>query len=197
MSDAPLNWFHDEAENPPSGNAHLSKPYAGDRQLDQLYIHNAILRIWLPEPADLVMRQCTDELGVTTSKYLREFFVEYLYGKHELLRMKAERTGLYFEPLKIAEPDDYVSGLKFSKRARSEFIPEFGKNTAQLKLDLNEKIKADLQAQADKAGVPLGHFVREILISHLMGHTIWAERKPLWTAVEKQAADDWTNSDKD
>ena len=70
-------------------------------------------------------------------------------------------------------------------------IPELGKNIVPAKLFLHKKMKADLEVLAKKAGTPLGQFVREILVSHFLGHTIWPERKQLWTEEQQRFADEW------
>jgi len=44
------------------------------------------------------MDESMAKMGMTAAKYLREYLVVYLYGAHELLRMKADTTGLYYEP---------------------------------------------------------------------------------------------------
>ena len=60
-----------------------------------------------------------------------------------------------------------------------------------LKLFLHEKMKADLQELADKAELPLSQFVREILVSHFLGHTVWPERNALWTLDQLNIAEGW------
>ena len=62
-----------------------------------------------------------------------------------------------------------------------------------LKLFLHEKIKADLQELADKSGLPLSQFVREVLVSHFLGHTLWSERNVLLTSDQQEVADGWEN----
>ena len=62
-----------------------------------------------------------------------------------------------------------------------------------LKLFLHEKIKADLQELADKSGLPLSQFVREVLVSHFLEHTLWSERNVLLTSDQQEVADGWEN----
>lgn len=56
---------------------------------------NTQLRVWLPEPAKLALEQACEIHDTSMTAYLTEYFAEYLYGHHELLCMKATRTGLY------------------------------------------------------------------------------------------------------
>lgn len=166
----------------------FSKLYEGDRGIQDLHCNDAELRVWLPIPAKRAMDECLDNLNVTAAKYLREFLVVYLYGGHELLRMKVQKTGLYFVPPPV--PD---SGVRFSRGSSDECVPGMGKNIVPLKLHLPKKMKSDLEAQARNAGIPLGQFVREILISHFLGHTVWPERLQEWTAEQKEVADGWAD----
>jgi len=164
----------------------LSRLYEGDRGIHDLHANQAVLRVWLPIPAKRAMDECFEDMDVTAAKYLREYFVVYLYGGHELLRMKAEMTGLYFVPPPV--PD---SGIRFSRGSSDECVPGMGKNIVPLKLHLPEKMKVDLEVLAKNAGISLGQFVREILISHFLGHTVWPERTQAWTAEQKKIADGW------
>lgn len=161
--------------------------YEGDRGVKDLYANNTEMRIWVPEPLNVAMKEATDFLSVKLTKHLRELLVIYLYGSHELLCMKENKTGI-FHPPPPPEPDN---GIRFSRARVVDYIPGLGKNIVPLKLFLHEKMKADLQVLADKAGVPLSQFVREILVSHFLGHTVWPERNELWTRDQLNIAEGW------
>jgi hypothetical protein len=88
-------------------------------------------------------------------------------------------------------PDNSDSVISLSRNEAVESIPGLGKNIVHIKILINAKIKADLEALAVKAKFPLGSFVRELLVSHFLGHTVWAERNPAWTAAQQKDADDW------
>ena len=196
-----LKWFGGEGgkkrrdENVRDSLPKLRKLYEGDRGIGDLAAHAAELRLWLPSPLKSAMGECTDEMDVTAAKYLREFLVVYLYGAHELLRMKAERTGLYYvPPPPPPQPDSSrssSSGIMFSRAPIIDCIPGLGKNIVPVKLHLHEKMKSDLESLATASGIPLGQFVREILASHFLGHTVWAERKRGWTEKQQKIADNW------
>ena len=193
-----LKWFGGEGSKSAHGNskngtaesvmppAKLNKLYDGDREIHDLHSNSAVLRIWLPVPAMTAMEESMAEMGITAAKYLREFLVVYLYGGHELLRMKADKMGIYNVPPPV--PD---RGILFSRSSSDECVPGMGKNIVPIKLHLNEKMKADIEALAKNAGIPLGQFVREILISHFLGHTVWPERMQTWTKEQKGIADGW------
>jgi hypothetical protein len=182
-----LKWFDRKVSKGKRGASGLSKLYEGDRGINDLAENDAELRLWLPVPLKSGMDECTAEMGITAAKYLREFLVVYLYGAHELLRMQFEKTGLYYAP----PPAPPSRRVLFSRAYSVDYIPGLGKNIAPIKLHLHKKMKADLESLATASGVPLGQFVRELLVSHFLGHTVWPERKQSWTADQQKIADDW------
>ncbi len=145
-----LKWFGGEGSKPASGKSEngepesselpvklnkLNKLYEGDRGIYDLADNEAVLRLWLPVPLKTAMDEAIVEMGVTGAKYLREFFVVYLYGAHELLRMKAEKTGLYYEP-----PPAPYSGVRYSRAATVDCIPGLGKNIVAAKIRFVSKM---------------------------------------------------------
>ena len=107
--------------------------------------------------------------------------------------MKLNKTGLYYVPPPV-EPsgvDDDISRVMFSRMSTTEAIPGLGKNMFPIKIFIPERIKSDLQACADKAEIPLSTFVREILVSNILGHTLWPERVRGWSQEEEIIATDW------
>ena len=146
----------------------LSKWEAGEDVLSPLipcrdYVglneQNAQLRMWLPEQAKLALEQVAEVEGVSMTGYLIEFFTTYLYGKHELLRMRATRIGIY-------EPD---MTKKSMMGVRQDEAPSLGKNIFALKIFLPEKLKAGIATIAAAAGMSLGEFGRRIICAHLFG----------------------------
>ena len=166
--------------------------YEGSRGIEQLHQNNAVLRIWLPVAAKTALEQCRAQLGKTAANYLREFFVVYLYGEHELLRMKADKTGLYYIP----PPNPSRGGSFYQRVSMADCIPGLGKNIVPLKLKLPAKLKSDLETLAQLADVPLGRFIREILVSRLLGHTLLPERlETAYSSAEEVAlADRWADA---
>lgn len=184
-------WFRKKFLDEASTIEDKIKPlYEGDRGITDLYAKNAELRVWVPEPLNVAMKESTVYLQETLSAYLRQLIAVYLYGTHELLCMYENETGI-FHPEPPPEPSG--SRVMFSRARVVDYIPGLGKNIVPLKLFLHEKMKADLQLLADKADVPLSQFVREILVSHFFGHTVWPERHALLTSEQQEVADGWEN----
>lgn len=165
-----------------------------DRGVIDLSQNNAELRVWLPEEGRAALDAIVDHLDVVRAKYLREFLVVHLYGLHELLRMQAGKTGLYYVPPPPPESSASAtsSGYPLFSRARTEeCIPGLGKNIVPLKLYLPQRVKDDLQALADRATVPLSQFVREVLVSHFFGQTFWPDRLRNWSDDQERVAVEW------
>ena len=184
-----LKWLFGgkEESNKAQDSCALTSLYEGDRGIDQLHENDAVIRLWLSEPLHNALDQTVDELKGSSSKYLREFLVVYLYGAHELLKMKAFKTGLNYEPPPKPREEQ---GIMFSRASMSEVIPGLGKNLVPCKLRLPSKMKDDLQHLADQRGIPLGRFVREIMVQHFLGHTIWPDHfDPV--PEEQKIADAW------
>lgn len=170
----------------------LTNLYEGDRGIADLYDNNEVLRLWLPEPLRMALSQSSKALDYGESQYLREFLVVYLYGSHELLRMHAYKTGLYYEPPPPPPSPDSEDKILYSRAHMVEVIPGLGKNLVACKLRLPAKLKDDLQELADQRQAPLGRFVREILVQHFLGHTIWPD-KGTFSPNDKVIADEWEN----
>jgi hypothetical protein len=163
-----------------------------DLDLKDLSENTAVLRVWLPVTGRIAMDEVTERTGMVAAKYLREFFVIYLYGIHELLKMKATMEGLYYRPPTEPQTDDpssnraYNRVLLYSRAPSRECIPGLGKNIVPLKVFLPQRIKDDLQELADRTNTPLSQFTREILISHFFGHTFWPEKLKTWTENQER-----------
>lgn len=194
-----LNWFGGENSASVSRKAKGGEPpaklnmlYEGDRGIHDMANNDAVLRLWLPVPLKNAMDEALAAMDVTGAKYLREFFVVYLYGAHELLRMRSEKTGLYYVPPPALHSAD-ISSVMCSRVAVVDCIPGLGKNIVATKIVIPQKIKDDLGLLANGAGVPLSRFVRELMVSHFLGHTVWPERITVWEQDEEIIATDWEN----
>jgi hypothetical protein len=171
-----------------------------DRGLLDLSENSAVLRLWLPEAGRIALNQTTKNSGMVGAKYIREFFVSYLYGAHELLRMRSMKEGLYYVPLPkyLSETGEGASGgIKFSRAPSVEYIPGLGKNIFPFKVFLPQRIKDDLQVLADKVDIPLSQFVREILITHFFGQTFWPAKLKSWSEEHERIGIEWEKAERE
>ena len=162
-----------------------------DRALKDLSKNSAILRVWLPEAGRTALDEVVKKSGTMSAKYLRKFFVEYLYGIHELVKMQERREGLYYVPPPVAVQQESTSDIRFSRSPTVECIPGLGKNIFPLKIHLPQRMRDDLQSLADKVNIPLSQFVREILISHFFGQTFWPAKIKAWSAEQELIGTEW------
>jgi hypothetical protein len=167
-----------------------------DRDLKDLSNTSAVLRVWLPEEGRTALDQVVKKSGTMSAKYLREFFVVYLYGVHELIKMQERQEGLYYVPPPIPTLDDERStasngDVRYSRSPSVECIPGLGKNIFPLKIYLPQRMRDDLQRLADKVNIPLSQFTREILISYFFGQTFWSAKLKTWSAEQELIGTEW------
>lgn len=144
------------------------RSYAG------LNVQDEQLRIWLPDPAKIALIEICERLDMSITAYLTELFATYLYGVHEVMRMRDHQTGLYdTHDLKFSDVD-HSEGEEVEDDSPpfDEPVPEMGKNIFALKILLPAKLKCGLQQRADKAKAPLGRFARAMICAHLFGRGI-------------------------
>jgi hypothetical protein len=145
-----------------------------ERDYHGLNVQDVQLRIWLPDPAKIALMEICNRLGMSITAYLTELFATYLYGVHEVMRMRDQQTGLYStDDLELLDTAFYESEpVEDDDPEFDESIPEMGKNIFALKIFLSSKLKNGLQMRADKAQAPLGKFARAMICAHLFGRDI-------------------------
>jgi hypothetical protein len=152
----------------------LSDGLIPQRSYAGLKVQDDQLRIWLPDPAKIALMEICNRLGMSITAYLTELFATYLYGVHEVMRMRDLQTGLYdTEDIQCFTADQLESDeLEDDGLVFDEPIPEMGKNIFALKIFLPAKLKVGLQHRADKANSPLGKFARAMICAHLFGRDV-------------------------
>jgi hypothetical protein len=139
-----------------------------------LHVQDEQLRIWLPDPAKIALMEICNRLGISITACLTELFATYLYGVHEVMRMRDHQTGLYdTDDMPFPDADPFEEGRTEDDGPEfDEPVPEMGKNIFALKIFVPVKIKSGLQQRADKAKVPLGKFARAMICAHLFGRDV-------------------------
>ena len=138
-----------------------------ERDYTGLNIQDEELRLWVSEPVKRGLEEISKRANRSMTAYLIEFFAIYLYGYHEVLRMREMNTGLY-EPKRMQMneegPDD-------------ELEPNLGKNIFPLKIFVPLKLKSDLSKLAVRDDLTLGEFARTLISTHLFGQAYASRRK--------------------
>lgn len=152
----------------------LSDGLIPHRNYAGLNVQDEQLRIWLPDPAKIALIEICNRLNMSITAYLTELFATYLYGVHEVMRMRDHQTGLFdTRELQFPEADHSENEeIEDDGPAFDEPVPEIGKNIFALKIFMPAKLKSGLQQRADKAQAPLGRFIRAMICAHLFGRDI-------------------------
>lgn len=159
------------------------------RDYEDLNLQDEQLRVWLPDAAKLALEEVAERAETSMTVYLTEYFATYLYGYHELLRMRETRTGLY-EPSRTKH-SMMSAGLP-------EQPPKLGKNIFALKIFVPEKIKQGMQLLAIRAELSLGEFTRALICAHLFGCEYGPQKFVALGSEETLAASIWeATSDED
>jgi hypothetical protein len=144
------------------------------------------LRLWVPEPVKRGLEEVSERASLSLTTYLIEFFATYLYGYHEVLRMREMHLGLYAPEVKIVLHE----GVTRSQCCHSDLVdeptPHLGKSIFPLKVFLPSELKIGLAKHATKAGLTLGEFSRAVISAHLFGQT-YAPRSKASLKDEAQA----------
>jgi hypothetical protein len=153
----------------------LSDGLIPPRNYAGLHVQDEQLRLWLPDPAKIALMEICERLNMSITAYLTELFATYLFGVHEVMRMRDHQTGLYdthdFELIN-ADASRIGGADDDDQPAFDEPLPEMGKNIFALKIFLPAKLKSGLQLRADKAQAPLGRFARAMICAHLFGRDV-------------------------
>lgn len=172
------------------------------REYDDLAYDAVELRVWLPEACRIALDEVTNVMNVTEAFWLRVVLLMHLYGEHEYRRMFAQRSD-FFAPPRTVSPKNGRYGFSFSaapgptdpENPLSEpttwVAPNLGKNMWPIKVFVPRQLKADLQHAAARTGVALSVYVREILITKLLGQALDRDSLSLFSPELLHAGQAW------
>lgn len=158
--------------------------------------HDTALKFWLPDPAAEAIKEICERNGNSMSEGLRQFFAQHCYGIYAFQLMNEAIPGLFRDPIPplfSRTPAELPPG---KKRIDTYWIPELGKNVMPIKVWIPDRMKVDLQALADHVGIKLSQYVREIVISRLLGHGTLPKRPEMIEAVPLPSAENWCEGKK-
>lgn len=158
--------------------------------------HDVALKFWLPEPVNAALKELCARSGESMSTMLRRFLAQHCYGVYAVEVMTEALPGLF------RDRDETPAVLRFSTsspdssnrkvRVETYWVPELGKNIAPIKVWIPSRLRGDLEVLAAHVELKLSQYIREIVISRLLGHGALPKRpRMLEAAPLPSAAEDW------
>lgn len=178
-------------ESPPRRPMRFAALLEGMGDYDDLGDHDVALKFWVPEPVAEALDDLRVRHGDSMSELLRQFFAVHCYGLYAFQLMVDTNPGLFKDMETPRFSRRAESGLPVKKRVFTYFVPELGKNIAPIKLWVAGRLRDDLQILADHVGLKLSQYLREIVISRLLGHGALPMRPEMLKAIPNRAAEDW------
>jgi hypothetical protein len=145
----------------------------------------------LPEPALEALRELCSLNGESLNETLRQFFAHHCYGIYAFQVMVEKYPKLFKDPSSAMFSRSMLEAPPGKKRICTYWVPELGKNVMAIKVWIPTRMRNDLQALADHVELNLSQYVREIVISRLLGHGTLPYRPEMLRAVPLPAANDW------
>lgn len=184
--------------------------------ISDLADNDAALKFWLPEPAEQAIKEICDRNGDNLSSAIRQLLIIHCYGLYAYFVMLDTMEERYqkslvgrqygrLEPPKFSRrprdtdptpnpspsgPGSSTSELACKKRSTTYWVVELGKNVAPIKLWVPKRVKHDLGLLAVHTKLTTSNYVREIVISRILGHGMLPKR-PEMVAVPSSAVEAW------
>ena len=159
----------------------------GMGNFDHFDNHDRALKFWLPEPAREALEDLAKRQGQSMSELLRQFLFQHCYGVYAQVLLADKRA---------SNQNSTDTGIRYSRRSEAKkdptyWVPELGKNVTSLKIWMSNQMYADLEALAKHSQITVSQYVREIVISRLLGHGTLPKRPEMLEAVPLPSAERW------
>ncbi|MGY6217390.1 hypothetical protein ACW73L_19725 [Methylolobus aquaticus] len=163
----------------------------GMGDFSDLRAHDVALKFWLPEPVADALAELCKRNAESMSESLRQFFALHCYGLYAFHLMNDRYPGLFRDPEMPWFSAGTTEDSPGKKRIDTYWVPELGKNVMPIKVWIPNRLRRDLQGLSDHTGIKLSQYVREIVISRLLGHGTLPKRPEMLTAAPLSSAEDW------
>lgn len=157
--------------------------------------NNVALKTWLPEPVESALDELCQRNDDNVSEFLRKFLLIHCYGLYAYYVINEKLENIYQSHR--SAPAFSRSGSSQKVRKITYWVPELGKNVAPIKVWIPTRLKADLQKLADHTGIKLSQYVREIIISRLLGYGMVPMRPEMLNAAPVPKLEEWCESDQE
>ena len=151
--------------------------------------NDVALKFWLPVPAMQGMKEVSDIYDRTVSRLIRDFLLAHCYGMYAFEWMREQGVFHQYVPALFSRRAEELPAGKI--RVTTYFVPELGKNIAPMKLWIPSRLKNDLTILANHVDLTVSNYVREIVISRLLGHGTLPMRPKMMKFIPEPVAEDW------
>ena len=127
----------------------------------------------------------------TTVEYLRQFLIVHCYGVYAFNAMLLEKPYLFKDAQNILYLELNQSKPPGKKRENTYWVIELGKNISPVKVWIPKRLRDDIQILADHVGIKLSQYLREIVISRLLGNGTLPMRPEMIIPNPPKSADAW------
>ncbi|PCJ87458.1 MAG: hypothetical protein COA54_06145 [Thiotrichaceae bacterium] len=193
INDSLLEFSEDEPE--PRRALTLEQLVDGIEDCSDLSKNDVALKFWLPEPAKQGLKELSDIYDKTISRYLRDFLLIHCYGVYAFEWMRENEIFRIGEMPMFMRSFDKSSESPSSKvRVSTYFVPELGKNITPMKLWIPTRLKNDLTLLAKHVDLTTSNYVREIVISRLLGHGTLPMRPKMLEFTPTSITENWNDN---
>lgn len=153
--------------------------------------HDVALKFWLPEAGKQALSEMSERSNLSSSELLRQFLAVHCYGLYAYYQMADEIPMLFKDRGSIKFSRAQTEPPEGKKRVDTYWIPELGKNIAPVKIWIPKRMKIDLQVLAEHTKLTLSNYIREILLSRLLGHGTLPQRPEMFRAFPAPSVEKW------
>ncbi len=157
--------------------------------------HNdTAFKCWLPAPVFEALQEICDIDSVSQSEFFRNYLYNHCYGLYAVQQLLADFPSLFKDNhimFSMSEPETPPG----KKKSWTYWVPELGKNIVPVKIWLPKRLRDDVQILADHAGVKASQYVRETVISRLLGYGMVPLRPEMFKAIATPEAELWCSTD--
>lgn len=157
---------------PSEANSETYKIKLSERNYDELAICDVALKFWLPEFIEQKINEMCTFQDTSASDIIRQILFIHLYGRYDLFGL-IERQNTTFRLNSISSKLHYCEANSSKDNKPPKIRPEaqvIDKNIADVKVWIPSKMKDDIKSLADQHGKKPSAYVREAIITHLMGN---------------------------
>lgn len=151
-------------------------------------------KFWLPEAAKQALHELSERSELSESEFIRQFLAIHCYGLYAFYQMTDKIPKLFKEQQGIKYSKSIRNPPDGKKRVNTYWVPELGKNIAAVKVWIPKRMKDNLKVLAEHTQLTPSNYVREILISRMLGHGMLPQRPTMFNIFPTQASDDWSEN---